>query len=377
MVRGMSQEPDSAGDNADRKPRKRPELVSQLILPVVVVVVGAVLVTALTPLGASLRELLFHTTATVAGSVTVDGKPAASVHLQLDGVDVGNTDVGGRFLLTEVGKGQHRLHLELVSAKPTDESSSVASGQTALQIGNVEMDPLVRFTYTASADLSGPLAAYDITLWIIGDSDALNRIKSVSYTLPVPLSSRPVSGTDARHAFCYRQTGSLPYNDFYGNSAPVPAVATVDLGAGKKFQISALASKVQPPDCPAHQAGPAAAASATPSSAQQPSSPSGQRPSSPEQSGSSPAKPAPQLTEVPSVIGLSEASAQTSLQSAGFNVSAETEAAPADQPVAPGTVWGQKPDPSMQKPGSTVTILVQPAHSSPSTPTPTSGHGPG
>ena len=176
MVRGMSQEPDLAGDNADRKPRKRPEWVSQLILPVVVVVVGAVLVTALTPLGASLRELLFHTTATVAGSVTVDGKPAASVHLQLDGVDVGNTDVGGRFLLTEVGKGQHRLHLELVSAKPTDEWFSVASGQTALQIGNVEMDPLVRFTYTASADLSGPQVAYDITLWIIGDSDALNRI---------------------------------------------------------------------------------------------------------------------------------------------------------------------------------------------------------
>jgi PASTA domain len=369
MVRGMSQESHPAGDNADRKLRKHPEWVSQLILPVIVVVVGAVLVTAFTPLGASLRELLFHTRATVAGSVTVDGKPAASVHLQLDGVNAGNTDTGGRFLLTQVGKGQHRLHLDLDSARPTDEMFSVTSGQTALQIGNIEMDPLVRFTYTASADLSGPQVAYDITLWIIGDPDALSRIKSVSYTLPVPLSSRPVNGTDARHAFCYRQTGSLPYNDFYGNSAPVPAVATIDLGTGKKFQISAPASKAQPPDCPAHQADPASPASTTPSSVQQPSSPPVQQSSSPAQPSSSSASPTAQPT-VPNVIGLSVASAEASLQSAGFRVSAETEAAPADQPVAPGTVWSQKPDSSPQEPGSVVTILVQPA----STPTPTSSH---
>jgi hypothetical protein len=329
---------------------------------------GAVLVTAFTPLGASLRELLFHTRATVAGSVTVDGKPAASVHLELDGVNMGDTDTGGRFLLTEVSKGQHRLHLDLASAKPTDEMFSVTSGQTALQIGNIEMDPLVRFTYTASGDPLGPQVAYDITLWIIGDPDVLNRIKSVSYTLPVPLSSRPVSGTDARHAFCYRQTGSLPYSAFYGNSAPVPAVATVDLGAGRKFQISAPASKAQPPDCPAHQAGPASPASTTPS-AQQPSSPPAQQPSSPGQPSSSSTSPTAQPT-VPDVIGLSQASAEASLQSAGFHVSAETEAAPADQPVAPGTVWSQKPDSSPQEPGSIVTILVQPA----STPTPTSSH---
>jgi beta-lactam-binding protein with PASTA domain len=244
---------------------------------------------------------------------------------------------------------------------------SVISGQTALQIGNIEMDPLVRFTYTASADPLGPQVAYDITLWIIGDPDALNRIKSVSYTLPVPLSSRPVSGTDARHAFCYRQTGSLPFNDFYGNSAPVPAVATVDLGSGRKFQISAPASKAQPPDCPAHQADPA---STTPSSARQPSSPPVQQSSSPGQPSSSSTSPTAQLPTVPNVIGLSEASAEASLQSAGFRVSAETEAAPADQPVAPGTIWSQKPDSSPQEPGSVVTILVQPA----STPTPTSSH---
>jgi hypothetical protein len=100
---------------------------------VIVLVLGAVLVTAFTPLGTSMRELLFPTRATVAGSVTVDGKPAVNVHLKLDGVDWGNTDAGGRFLLTEVGKGLHQLHLELVGATPTDEVFSVASGQRVIQ----------------------------------------------------------------------------------------------------------------------------------------------------------------------------------------------------------------------------------------------------
>jgi hypothetical protein len=187
---------------------------------VIVAVLGAVLVTALTPLGASLRELLFHTRATVAGSVTIDGKPAASVHLKLDGADSGDTDAGGRFLLTEVSKGQNRLHLELLGTKPRHEVFSVASGQTALQVGNLDMEPLVRLAYRPSVQLSAQGFDYNITLWIIGDPDVLSRIKSVSYTLPTPLSSRPVSGADANHAFCYRQTGTLPLEGSSGNGAP-------------------------------------------------------------------------------------------------------------------------------------------------------------
>jgi len=282
-VRGMSQESQSAKDNADQKRRKRPEWVSQLVFPMIVAVLGAVLVTALTPLGASLRELLFHTRATVTGSVTVDGKRAASVHLKLDGADEGNTDPGGQFVLTDVSKGQHRLHLELVGATPRDEMFSVASGQTALQVGNLEMEPFVRLAYTPSVHMSAQQFDYDITLWIIGDPDVLNRIKSVSYTLPTPLSSRPVSGANANHAFCYRQTGSFPLQDLpLGGSAPVLALAIVDLGAGQKFQISAPAGTTQPPDCPAHQAGSASPASTSPAQSQQPSP-------SPRQSSSSPA----------------------------------------------------------------------------------------
>ena len=84
---------------------------------------------------------------------------------------------------------------------------------------------------------------------------------------------------------------------------------------------------------------------------------------------------------VPSVVGLPQASAQTSLESAGFKPSVQVVAGPAG--TAPGTVWQQNPNGNTTAaPGSTVTILVQPqaspsptssptAPSSPTTPTPT------
>jgi beta-lactam-binding protein with PASTA domain len=68
---------------------------------------------------------------------------------------------------------------------------------------------------------------------------------------------------------------------------------------------------------------------------------------------------------VPPVVGLSEQSAQTSLQSAGFKVSVQTVAGPAG--TAPGSVWQQNPTANATAaPGSSVTLLVQPQAASPS-----------
>ena len=371
----MSQESQPTGDNAAQARRKRPEWVTLLVFPVIVAVLGAVLVAAFTPLGTSARELLFHTRATVAGSVTVDGKPAVNAQLKLDGADRGNTDVGGRFLLTEVGKGQHRLHLELVGAKPRDEVFSVAAGQTALQVGNVEMEPLVRLGYAASLQM--PLLTqrvdYDITLWIIADSDVLSRIKSVSYTLPVPLSTRPVSGASATQAFCYRQTGSLSLQNLpLGNSAFALASAVVDLGGGKKFHISAPSGKTQPPDCPAQQAGQAGQPGqpgptpTTPTPTQQRSPSPGQQPVS------SPTPPAQPLTDVPRVIGEQVQAAAQLLHDAGFSVSIMMT--PGSASVPPGTVLGRQPSDASLPRGSEITIFVQSPSSPPpptSSPTPT------
>jgi eukaryotic-like serine/threonine-protein kinase len=86
-------------------------------------------------------------------------------------------------------------------------------------------------------------------------------------------------------------------------------------------------------------------------------------------------------TGVPNVVGLSLASAQTSLQSAGFKVSATTVAGPAS--TAPGDVWQQNPVANTtEAPGTVVTILVQPAAATPPaspspTPTPTGSGGTG
>ena len=72
---------------------------------------------------------------------------------------------------------------------------------------------------------------------------------------------------------------------------------------------------------------------------------------------------------VPNVVGLSAASAQASLQSAGFKVTVQTVAGPAN--TAPGDVWQQNPNANATAPqGTTVTILVQPQASAPPT-TPT------
>jgi serine/threonine-protein kinase len=83
---------------------------------------------------------------------------------------------------------------------------------------------------------------------------------------------------------------------------------------------------------------------------------------------------------VPNVVGLSQQSAQTSLQSAGFKVNVQTVAGPAG--TTPGDVWQQNPAANATAaPGTSVNILVQPAASpTPSatpTPTPTGSGGTG
>src|SRR5689334_5389542 len=70
-------------------------------------------------------------------------------------------------------------------------------------------------------------------------------------------------------------------------------------------------------------------------------------------------------TSVPNVVGLSQASAEASLQSSGFKVTVDTVPGPAG--TQPGTVWQQTPkSETTAAQGTTVTILVQPAAAPPS-----------
>src|SRR4051812_27820778 len=90
-------------------PQGRTDWVSKIFIPVAVAVVGAVLVTALTPVGDRLRELLFPTKLAVPGSVTLDGDPARGAQLTLDGKRVDAANEAGQFILKDVGVGTHVL----------------------------------------------------------------------------------------------------------------------------------------------------------------------------------------------------------------------------------------------------------------------------
>jgi beta-lactam-binding protein with PASTA domain len=75
-------------------------------------------------------------------------------------------------------------------------------------------------------------------------------------------------------------------------------------------------------------------------------------------------------TQVQNVVGDTQVQAQTILQGQGFKVQITVTAAPNTQPVPPGTVWAQNPDPGTVKPvGSTIQIFVQPQATASPTPT--------
>jgi hypothetical protein len=230
-----------------------------LVVPVVVTVVGALLIAALNPAGAGLSELLFPTKAAVTGSVLVDGQPAAGAGLTLDGKDAGNADGGGAFLLVGVRAGTHRLEVQAVGAQPRDVRFDVQRGDTKVDMGAVKLAPLFQLGYVASL---GPRQLtdrldYDLTLWVVGDREVVNRIRSVAYTLPAPLASAPVTGRSARRAFCYRQTGQLSFRDlFVVGGAFATATAVVDPGDGRSLHLSAQPGTRRPPACPATQTAP-------------------------------------------------------------------------------------------------------------------------
>jgi plastocyanin len=257
----MSEE-SSPGAGVSPEPRHGSEWMKQLIIPVAVSVAATLLVTALTPLGDSVRELLFPTRAAVTGSVHLDGVPVADARLKLDGADATSSDDEGRFLLTSVGDGEHRLGIEAAGARPRNWAFTVDRGETTLDVGQIGMKALVQLGYVAavrpsavSGFSSSPDIDYDITLWIIGGPAARGRIKSVSYTLPAPLPTSPVRASGSQ-AFCYRRDGTVSFQDLFTLGGTfATAMAEVELHTGQPFQISAQPVETRPPNCRAHHAG--------------------------------------------------------------------------------------------------------------------------
>lgn len=322
--------------------RRRPDVVSKIVLPVVVAVLGALLITTLTPLGETVRDALFPTRAAVTGSVVMSDQPAAGARLELDGTAVGATNTNGEFLLTDVGRGAHRLRIETAAALPRDLDFAVESRQPKLQLEPIDLQPRFRLGYVVSLDTprsASDRVAYDITVWVDGGAADLAAVQAVSYVLPPPLPAEPVTGGAAQQGYCYRQVGAVDFDDLMTTGTSSTATAKIDLQDGTSIAVSWQGDPVpQPVDCPPVDMG------------------SGGDGSSGNGSGSGGGGGGGEQTvPVPPVVGLQLADAEQLLRAAGLAVG-ESQQQQSDEPA--GTVLETTPAPGSQLPRGAVVALT-------------------
>jgi hypothetical protein len=352
MMLSMDEKPPSAADRGRGR-----EWIGKLVVPVVVAVLGALLIGALTPVGDGLRELLFPTKAAVTGSAAIDGQPAPGAHLTLDGEDAGDADAAGAFLFVGVGKGTHLLQLEAVGAQTRNFEFVVEPETTRLDLGAIELKPLLQLGYVANVSPQlGPdpsaAVSYDLTLWIVGDTEVMNRIQSVSYTLPAPLPSEPVTGRSARKAFCYSQAGELPFQDLFAlGGSFTTATATVDFGDGQPFQLSAPPGALRPPTCSGMQGAP------PPTMAPPPPPPSPTTPPPPPPSPTTLPPPTTMVVIVPNVVCQGLEDARSELESLGLQVEVAEDKVPSSDCPDPGFVGQQNPEAEAVVEPGTVIVL--------------------
>jgi hypothetical protein len=318
--------------------------VPKLLIPVAAAVIGAILVTALTPLGENLRELLFPTKADVSGVVTVNGHAAAGARIVLDTHLVAAADYEGKFLLRDVSDGDHTLKIKAVSSRLKTYEFNVERRASGQDLGAIRLVPLAQLGFDPSVD--APAAAYEATLWIIAAPDVLRRIRSVQYMLPSPFRPEAVTVRNgSARDFCLRRR-----TPFAGNIGARSPAAVVDLGGGRTFPVNWSGGQpVGTPGCPltGGRTGP-------PSPQPGPPPPVPNPPPSPQPAPPAPPPPSPRVI-VPSVGGQPFESAQALLMSRGFRVTRMN--VPSNETV--GIVVGQDPRAGTSRPrGSVVAISV-------------------
>lgn len=224
--------------------------MNKVVAPMVVAVLGALLVAALTPLGDGIRELLFPTRVTVVGTVTIPQTSLTALRVSLDGGEPRQTEAA--FRLQDVRAGQHRLELTSAGSQPRIVEFQVAQGGGPEQdLGALELTPLVRMGYFEEPAAPAQVVDYDFTVWLLGEPEPLSRIATVTYALPPPFEPPQVGGAGAAQHFCYRQTGSVAFGQIPPGGNPF--TATVQLTDGASFEIGTLSTPLgglQPPDCP-------------------------------------------------------------------------------------------------------------------------------
>lgn len=220
-------------DNGDSTP-----WVNKALLPILVTVVGATGVAALTPAGDWARERLFPTSSAVRGSVHMDGEPVAGAEVRVDDRDPEATSSSGSFLIQNVGSGSHSLHVAATGARPYQSSFVVEERSEETELGVIEVEPALKLLMDGSFTLQPPrdmeeasptfFVHYDILVWIEGDEEVMERIDSVSYSFPPDLQPNPVEGSSRDEAFCYHVTGTLETGIGSSTEGEIAAEVAVD-----------------------------------------------------------------------------------------------------------------------------------------------------
>jgi hypothetical protein len=308
----------------------RPDWLSKHLLPIAGAVVSAILVTALTPLGENLRELLFPTKADVSGSVSIVGADSAGAKLMLDRKPAGTVQDDGTFFIPDVGNGDHTLVIKAVNSKQKTTRFTVERQASEEILGNIPLEPIAALGFD---DTQTGFSTWSGTVWIQAEPDVLRRIESVEYTLSAPFSSEPFTVTDRDTGFC-RQ---VPSEDgAQAGGFPSPS-AEVKLRRGGTFEL--------------RWAFPFGTASC-----QQSGTPLTDPPSlAPPTHQPPPPPPRPTAGEVPNVIGQQYDNAAGQLQGQGFAVARRD----VDSSQPKDTVIDQQPKGGSELArGGTVTLFV-------------------
>jgi PASTA domain len=315
---------------------------AKIVVPVLVAVIAALVIAIVTPLGDNVKEFLFPTKATVSGLVRLNGAPAPGARVAV-GDHTANTDEGGTFALTGIGKGTHTLVADASAAKQTSVTFAVQKGDSTVPLDPIDLKPVVRLRYFRSLTqgafhLNPPPAPpmvdinYEIVLWIEGGPAAIKGVESVAYRLPAPLSSAPIviGAAGRRNHFCYGTSGVLSsaHSNLTGTPLAV-AHAVVNLGGGHSLTTSARAGEERPTFA-CHRFGPGptppppTTTTSAPTTTTVPTTtPKPTTTSTPTTTPTTTTTPTP-LVAVPNVVGQSLASAISTLQGAGFQTSVVT-----------------------------------------------------
>lgn len=244
-------DPEPASASAPTKPSK--SALTKFVLPVVLPVVIAILVTAFTPVGERLRNALFPSSSTVRGTVKVQNKPLAGADVSSGGKRV-TTDGSGVFVLGKVNQGDHVLVIQGIGVRTREVAFEVKRGSDATVLDGLEVQPSLRLAgegsggfdpVPSSASFGTFSISYDLTFWLEGDPDMLGRVSKVTYRFSDRIRPKPIDVTTAGNRYCHRLKGTVQVK--IGETVDGAVAVAVSLKDGKTLELSVAGDEKPPP----------------------------------------------------------------------------------------------------------------------------------